>query len=100
MRTITYVLLLVMRSLDGGRFHPVHQLLTSYCRFDSLYLHAGWHQQLPLGTVLISQQKYTLEDAIGSHTFAPLEARTHVRPMMTFLSGVHSFYRSALYISS
>jgi hypothetical protein len=40
-------------------------------------------------TVRVFWQKFTLEDAIGSHAFAPpLEALPSVRPM-AFLSGVH-----------
>jgi hypothetical protein len=41
------------------------------------------------------RQKFTLEDTIEIHAFAPLEALACVRPM-PFLSGVRSSYRLAL----
>jgi len=51
-----------------------------------------------LCTVRVFRQKSTLEYAIGSHTCS-LEALACMRPM-TFLSGVCSSYRLALYIPS
>ena len=46
------------------------------------------------GTVLFFRQKFTPEDAIGSHACS-LEALTRVWPT-AFLSEVHSSYRFAL----
>jgi hypothetical protein len=46
-------------------------------------------------TVRVFDRRFTLEDAVGSHTFAPLEARASVC-LTAFLSGVHSAYRLPL----
>jgi hypothetical protein len=47
------------------------------------------------GPVLVSRQRFTLEDAIEFHAFAPLEGLPCVRPM-ALLSGVPPSYWSAL----
>jgi hypothetical protein len=50
-----------------------------------------WSTRPKVGTVRVFRQKFTLEDAIGSHACS-LEALTCVRPM-AFLSEVHCSYR-------
>jgi hypothetical protein len=47
-----------------------------------------------LGAVLVFEQRFALEDGIGSHACS-LEALACMQPM-EFLSGVHSSYRVAL----